>query len=165
MTKQIVSCYSALHCFKCAFLLHILRLLYPVLVILKGTFRLSVRIVVIFVHYFGWLICLRRYNSAFNIRSSLNLYDHAPLLSFQNKTVQIELPSSVKKDESKCEAANSLLKLNFGEGHSFSMNFTMSEDKYQADVITFSYNLSDSSVFPSALSNGDFHRSQWQPKE
>ncbi|KAG7224767.1 hypothetical protein INR49_013479 [Caranx melampygus] len=73
--------------------------------------------------------------------------------SKENKTVKIELPSNVRKDESKCEAANSLLKLNFGEGHSFSMNFTMSEKMYQADVITFSYNLNDSSLFPNALSN------------
>lgn len=73
--------------------------------------------------------------------------------SKENKTVKIELPSDVKKDGSKCEATSSLLKLNFGEGHSFSINFTMSGKMYQADVVTFSYNLNDSSQFPDALSN------------
>ncbi|XP_071313422.1 lysosome-associated membrane glycoprotein 2 isoform X2 [Trachinotus anak] len=71
----------------------------------------------------------------------------------ENKTAKIQLPSDVTKDGSKCDTTSSTLKLNFGEGHSFSMNFTTNEKMYQADSITFSYNLSDSSHFPQSLSN------------
>ncbi|XP_053284485.1 lysosome-associated membrane glycoprotein 2 isoform X4 [Pleuronectes platessa] len=68
-------------------------------------------------------------------------------------TAEIELPSAVTTDGSECGATSSTLKLNFGDGHSWSVNFTMDGNMYQADSITFSYNLSDAMVFPGSRSN------------
>ncbi|XP_061832650.1 lysosome-associated membrane glycoprotein 2 isoform X2 [Nerophis lumbriciformis] len=71
----------------------------------------------------------------------------------KSNSVQFELPTNVTLDGSKCEANSSTLKLNFGAGHSWSMNFTVKGNVYQADSITFSYNLNDSTVFPKSASN------------
>ncbi|XP_061747996.1 lysosome-associated membrane glycoprotein 2-like isoform X2 [Nerophis ophidion] len=71
----------------------------------------------------------------------------------KSNSVQFELPTNVTLDGSKCEANSSTLKLNFGAGHSWSMNFTVKGNMYQADSITFSYNLNDSTVFPMSASN------------
>ncbi|XP_034453777.1 lysosome-associated membrane glycoprotein 2 isoform X2 [Hippoglossus hippoglossus] len=68
-------------------------------------------------------------------------------------TVEFELPSEVTTNGSECGATSSTLKLNFGDGRSWSVNFTMDGNVYQADYITFSYNLSDTTVFPSSGSN------------
>ncbi|CAB1456225.1 unnamed protein product [Pleuronectes platessa] len=68
-------------------------------------------------------------------------------------TAEIELPSAVTTDGSECGATSSMLKLNFGDGHSLSVNFTLDGNMYQADSITFSYNLSDAMVFPGSGSN------------
>lgn len=53
-----------------------------------------------------------------------------------------------------------MLKLDFGEGHSWSMNFTVSGEAYQADVIAFSYNLGDKTTFPNSASNGNLYTPQ-----
>ncbi|XP_042348691.1 lysosome-associated membrane glycoprotein 2 isoform X2 [Plectropomus leopardus] len=66
---------------------------------------------------------------------------------------EFELPDKVTSDGSTCDTTSSNLKINFGEGHSWSMNFTMNGKVYQIDTITFSYNLSDATVFPKASSN------------
>ncbi|XP_040904870.1 lysosome-associated membrane glycoprotein 2 isoform X2 [Toxotes jaculatrix] len=71
----------------------------------------------------------------------------------KNITVSFELPKNVTTEGSQCDTKSSTLKLNFGEGHSLSMNFTMNGKVYQADSITFSYNLSDSVRFPNSLLN------------
>ncbi|XP_018549727.1 LOW QUALITY PROTEIN: lysosome-associated membrane glycoprotein 2 [Lates calcarifer] len=71
----------------------------------------------------------------------------------KNVTISFELPSNATTDGSKCDTKSSTLKLNFGDGHSWSVDFTLNGDVYQADSITFSYNLSDSRLFPNALSN------------
>ncbi|XP_074505487.1 lysosome-associated membrane glycoprotein 2 isoform X2 [Sebastes fasciatus] len=71
----------------------------------------------------------------------------------KSATVVFELPGEVTTSGSTCDAKSSTLKLNFGEGHSWSVNFTISGEKYQADTITFSYNLSDATVFPSSTLN------------
>ncbi|XP_008274116.1 lysosome-associated membrane glycoprotein 2 [Stegastes partitus] len=63
-----------------------------------------------------------------------------------------ELPANAASDESVCDTTSSLLKLDF-EGNSWSVNFTMNEKSYQASLITFSYNLSDSKLFPDSVSN------------
>ncbi|XP_062249095.1 lysosome-associated membrane glycoprotein 2 isoform X2 [Platichthys flesus] len=68
-------------------------------------------------------------------------------------TAEFELPSAVTTDGSECGATSSTLKLNFRDGHSLSLNFTMDGNMYQADSITFSYNLSDATVFPGSGSN------------
>ncbi|KAM7417363.1 hypothetical protein PAMA_017154 [Pampus argenteus] len=69
------------------------------------------------------------------------------------ETVEINLPENVTTDGSKCDATSSVLKLNFGEGHSWSVNFTANGNMYEADSITFSYNLRDSTYFPKSVSN------------
>ncbi|KAJ4945870.1 hypothetical protein JOQ06_023548 [Pogonophryne albipinna] len=67
-------------------------------------------------------------------------------------TAEFELPASVASDGSTCDNTSSTLKLNFGEGHSWSVNFTTEGKIYQVDTITFSYNLSDASIFPNSTS-------------
>ncbi|KAM7000859.1 lysosome-associated membrane glycoprotein 2 isoform 2-T2 [Tautogolabrus adspersus] len=70
----------------------------------------------------------------------------------KSSTVEFELPSKVTTNGSDCSLTSSLLKLNFG-GHTWSVNFTIDGEKYQADSITFSYDLSDKTVFPNAALN------------
>ncbi|XP_041846641.1 lysosome-associated membrane glycoprotein 2 isoform X1 [Melanotaenia boesemani] len=64
-----------------------------------------------------------------------------------------ELPANAASDDSKCDAKNSTLKLKFGEGHSWTVTFSLNEKNYQADLVTFIYNLSDSTFFPNSSSN------------
>ncbi|KAF6732397.1 Lysosome-associated membrane glycoprotein 2 [Oryzias melastigma] len=71
----------------------------------------------------------------------------------QFQTVTFSLPDDAISDESKCEETSSTLKLKFGDGHFWSVNFTLNENSYQADVITFSYNLNDLNTFPNSASN------------
>ncbi|XP_027133318.1 lysosome-associated membrane glycoprotein 2 isoform X1 [Larimichthys crocea] len=71
----------------------------------------------------------------------------------KNSTVEFQLPAEVKSNTSECGATSAMLKLDFGEGHSWSMNFTVSGEAYQADVIAFSYNLGDKTTFPNSASN------------
>uniref|UniRef100_A0A3Q3VUR7 Uncharacterized protein n=1 Tax=Mola mola TaxID=94237 RepID=A0A3Q3VUR7_MOLML len=68
-----------------------------------------------------------------------------------NKTANFELPANATTKGSLCEKS-SLLKLNFENGHSWSMNLTTDEKSYQANTITFSYNLNDTKLFPNASS-------------
>ncbi|XP_061541851.1 lysosome-associated membrane glycoprotein 2 isoform X2 [Phycodurus eques] len=70
----------------------------------------------------------------------------------KSELAEFELPAEVVSNGSKCDAASSTLQLNFGAGHSWSMNFSVSGNTYQADSITFSYNLSDATVFPKSAS-------------
>ncbi|XP_047441842.1 lysosome-associated membrane glycoprotein 2 isoform X2 [Mugil cephalus] len=72
-----------------------------------------------------------------------------------NKTTQtaaFELPANVSTAGSKCGDTNSTLKLNFGD-HFWMVVFSLNGSKYQADSITFSYNLSDATLFPHSVSN------------
>ncbi|XP_076594861.1 lysosome-associated membrane glycoprotein 2 isoform X2 [Chaetodon auriga] len=71
----------------------------------------------------------------------------------KSATAEFELPSEVTTVGSECDTTSSVLKLNFGEGHSWSINFTANGKMYQADYITFSYNLSDATRFPASVSN------------
>lgn len=77
-------------------------------------------------------------------------------LVFQTKTANFELPPTATTNGSLCEEI-SLLKLNFGNGHSWSMNFTNNNNSYQADTITFSYYLNDTTLFPNSSSTGNFY--------
>ncbi|XP_033994963.1 lysosome-associated membrane glycoprotein 2 isoform X1 [Trematomus bernacchii] len=70
----------------------------------------------------------------------------------KSSTAEFELPASVASDGSTCDDTSSTLKLNFGEGHSWSVNFTTEGKIYQVDTITFSYNLGDESIFPDSTS-------------
>lgn len=71
----------------------------------------------------------------------------------KSATTEFELPETVTSDGSKCDTTSSLLKINFGEGHSWSVNFTVNGKMYQIDTITFSYNLGDTKFFPKASTN------------
>lgn len=66
------------------------------------------------------------------------------------------LPENVTSSGSSCFDKNSTLKLNFGAGHSWTVNFTLTGKQYQADAIIFSYNLNDTTVFKNSTSNGNF---------
>ncbi|XP_036932063.1 lysosome-associated membrane glycoprotein 2 isoform X1 [Acanthopagrus latus] len=71
----------------------------------------------------------------------------------KSATAEFELPANVTTVGSECNDKSSLLKLNFGEGHSWSMNFTVTDKMYQVDSIAFTYNLSDTTLFPNSLNN------------
>ena len=75
--------------------------------------------------------------------------------SFQNATAAFSLPDAVLTDGSSCDNSSSTLQLSFGQGHSWVMTFSKGAQTYQADLITVNLNLSDSAVFPNAVSNGD----------
>lgn len=77
---------------------------------------------------------------------------------FQTLIAPFQLPENATSGGSQCDDKTSTLKLNFGVGHSWSMNFSKSGNSYLADQITFSYNLSDSNYFPGSSSNSNiFH--------
>lgn len=78
--------------------------------------------------------------------------------------VEFELPNNTTTTGSECDAKSSTLKLNFGGGHSWSVNFTTNGAMYQADSIIFSYNLSDATVFPKSALNGNLYTSQCKQK-
>ncbi|XP_051628677.1 lysosome-associated membrane glycoprotein 1 [Manacus candei] len=62
----------------------------------------------------------------------------------QNATVDSQ--SSCGKDN----ASHPVLVLDFGAGHSLSLNFSESADKYQVEELLFHYNLSDATLFPNS---------------
>ncbi|NXX89914.1 LAMP1 protein, partial [Centropus bengalensis] len=59
----------------------------------------------------------------------------------QNATVESQ--SSCGQDNS----SHPLLVLGFGAGHSLSLNFSESADKYEVEELVFHYNLSDATLF------------------
>ncbi|XP_014067226.1 lysosome-associated membrane glycoprotein 2 isoform X2 [Salmo salar] len=70
----------------------------------------------------------------------------------KNETVIFVLPENVTTEGSTCDNTTSTLKLSFGHGHSWTVEFTKKNKTYQVDTIVFSYNLNDSSVFPNSTS-------------
>ncbi|NXT98198.1 LAMP1 protein, partial [Buphagus erythrorhynchus] len=55
--------------------------------------------------------------------------------------------------QSSCGKGNGshpVLVLDFGAGHSLSLNFSESADKYQVEELVFHYNLSDATLFPNS---------------
>ncbi|KAM9377077.1 lysosome-associated membrane glycoprotein 2 isoform 2-T2 [Pholidichthys leucotaenia] len=71
----------------------------------------------------------------------------------KNATVSFELPDAVKTDGSKCGDESSELQLHFGNGHFLSVSFSKQKGTYQADLINFTYNLNDSSIFKDSVSH------------
>ncbi|XP_029918695.1 lysosome-associated membrane glycoprotein 2 isoform X2 [Myripristis murdjan] len=71
----------------------------------------------------------------------------------KSETAEFELPDSVTTEGSTCGNTSSTLKLHFGDGHSWIVEFSKKDKTYQADSVIFSYNLSDSTIFPNAASN------------
>uniref|UniRef100_A0A8B9PJC8 Lysosome-associated membrane glycoprotein 2 n=1 Tax=Apteryx owenii TaxID=8824 RepID=A0A8B9PJC8_APTOW len=72
------------------------------------------------------------------------------------KNATLSLSSNVTHDGSICgnDTQAALLAVQFGEGHSWSVNFTKTNETYQADFITFAYNTNDTAVFPDAKRKG-----------
>ncbi|XP_035600584.1 lysosome-associated membrane glycoprotein 2 isoform X2 [Oncorhynchus keta] len=70
----------------------------------------------------------------------------------KSETVILVLPENVTTEGSACDNTTSTLKLSFGDGHSWTVDFTKNNKTYQVDTIIFSYNLNDSSVFPNSTS-------------
>ncbi|KFQ57282.1 Lysosome-associated membrane glycoprotein 2, partial [Nestor notabilis] len=72
------------------------------------------------------------------------------------KNTTLNLSSNVTHDGSVCgnDTQAALLAVQFGEGHSWSVNFTKTNETYQGDFITFTYNTNDTTVFPDAKRKG-----------
>uniref|UniRef100_A0A3Q0S346 Lysosomal-associated membrane protein 2 n=1 Tax=Amphilophus citrinellus TaxID=61819 RepID=A0A3Q0S346_AMPCI len=68
------------------------------------------------------------------------------------QTAAFPLPDDAKSDESTCGETQSVLKLNFGAGNSWSITFSKTGESYQADTINFTYNLGDPVYFPNTKS-------------
>ncbi|XP_078403552.1 lysosome-associated membrane glycoprotein 2 isoform X2 [Cetorhinus maximus] len=77
--------------------------------------------------------------------------------TMENATFQ--LPNSLSSNGSTCGGNNSapLLKMGFGTGHSLSLNFSHSAGKFSGDVLTFTYNTSDTKLFPGATNKSVKH--------
>ncbi|XP_008947049.1 PREDICTED: lysosome-associated membrane glycoprotein 2 [Merops nubicus] len=72
------------------------------------------------------------------------------------KNTTLSLSSSVTHNGSVCgsDTQAALLAVQFGEGHSWSVNFTKTNETYRGDFITFTYNTGDAAVFPDAKRKG-----------
>ncbi|NXF01445.1 LAMP2 protein, partial [Smithornis capensis] len=72
------------------------------------------------------------------------------------KTTALNLSSSVTHNGSVCgnDTQAALLAVQFGEGHSWSINITKNNETYQGDFFTFTYNTNDTAVFPDAKRKG-----------
>ncbi|NXG07766.1 LAMP1 protein, partial [Sakesphorus luctuosus] len=72
----------------------------------------------------------------------------------QKEVVHFFLPQNASVDsQSSCGKDNishPVLILDFGAGHSLSLNFSESADKYQVEELVFRYNLSDATLFPNS---------------
>ncbi|XP_023846018.1 lysosome-associated membrane glycoprotein 2 isoform X4 [Salvelinus sp. IW2-2015] len=71
----------------------------------------------------------------------------------KSETVLFVLPENVTTEGSTCNNTTSTLKLGFGDGHSWVVEFTKDNKTYQVDSIVFTYNLNDSSIFTNSTSN------------
>uniref|UniRef100_A0A8K9XCP5 Lysosomal-associated membrane protein 2 n=1 Tax=Oncorhynchus mykiss TaxID=8022 RepID=A0A8K9XCP5_ONCMY len=71
----------------------------------------------------------------------------------KSETVLFVLPENVTTEGSICNNTTSTLKLGFGDGHSWAVEFTKDNKTYQVDSIVFTYNLNDSRVFTNSTSN------------
>ncbi|NXH87821.1 LAMP1 protein, partial [Edolisoma coerulescens] len=78
--------------------------------------------------------------------------------SGQKQFVHFFLPQNASVDsQSSCGRENTshpILILDFGAGHSLSLNFSESADKYQVEELVFHYNLSDATLFPNSTTGG-----------
>ncbi|XP_063279776.1 lysosome-associated membrane glycoprotein 2-like isoform X2 [Prinia subflava] len=71
-------------------------------------------------------------------------------------TTTLNLSSSVTHNGSVCgnDTQAALVAVQFGEGHSWSINITKTNETYQGDFITLTYNTNDTAVFPDAKRKG-----------
>ncbi|XP_005037544.2 PREDICTED: lysosome-associated membrane glycoprotein 1 [Ficedula albicollis] len=65
---------------------------------------------------------------------------------FLPQNASVASQSSCGKDNT----SHPVLVLDFGAGHSLSLNFSESADKYQVEELVFHYNLSDTTLFPNS---------------
>ncbi|XP_030084655.1 lysosome-associated membrane glycoprotein 2 isoform X1 [Serinus canaria] len=72
------------------------------------------------------------------------------------KTTTLNLSSSVTHNGSVCgnDTQAAVVAVQFGEGHSWSINITKTNETYQGDFITLTYNTNDTAVFPDAKRKG-----------
>ncbi|NXG55515.1 LAMP2 protein, partial [Hemiprocne comata] len=72
------------------------------------------------------------------------------------KNTTLDLSSNVTHNGSVCgnDTQAALLAVQFGGGHSWSVNFTKTNETYQGDFVTFTYNTNDTAVFPDAKRKG-----------
>ncbi|KAF4789019.1 Lysosome-associated membrane glycoprotein 2 [Turdus rufiventris] len=72
------------------------------------------------------------------------------------KNTTLNLPSNVTHNGSVCgnDTQPALVAVQFGEGHSWSINLTKTNETYQGDFITLTYNTNDTAVFPDAKRKG-----------
>ncbi|NXF88473.1 LAMP2 protein, partial [Eubucco bourcierii] len=72
------------------------------------------------------------------------------------KNTTLNLSSNVTHNGSVCgnDTQAALVAVQFGEGHSWSANFTKNNETYQGDFIIFTYNTNDTAVFPDAKRKG-----------
>ncbi|XP_068008218.1 lysosome-associated membrane glycoprotein 2 isoform X1 [Melanerpes formicivorus] len=72
------------------------------------------------------------------------------------KNTTLNLSPNVTHNGSVCgnDTQAALVAVQFGEGHSWSINFTKNNETYQGDSITFTYNTNDTAVFPDARRKG-----------
>ncbi|XP_075691880.1 lysosome-associated membrane glycoprotein 2 isoform X3 [Rhinoderma darwinii] len=73
-----------------------------------------------------------------------------------NASVTFGAPDEVTTNGSTCGSSEEtpLLVVNFGNNHSWSVNFTRNSTAYSIDVIVFTYNTNDSALFPDAKRKG-----------
>ncbi|XP_077141202.1 lysosome-associated membrane glycoprotein 2 isoform X1 [Ranitomeya variabilis] len=76
--------------------------------------------------------------------------------SGNNKSITFVAPDDVTTSGSTCGSseAAALLVVNFMNNHSWSVNFTRDSTVYSIDVIVFTYNTNDSTLFPDAKRKG-----------
>ncbi|NXR60666.1 LAMP1 protein, partial [Rhadina sibilatrix] len=76
----------------------------------------------------------------------------------KKELVHFFLPQNASVDsQSSCGKDNTshpVLVLDFGAGHSLSLNFSESADQYQVEELVFHYNLSDATLFPNSSTVG-----------
>uniref|UniRef100_A0A803JZR6 Lysosome-associated membrane glycoprotein 2 n=1 Tax=Xenopus tropicalis TaxID=8364 RepID=A0A803JZR6_XENTR len=72
------------------------------------------------------------------------------------KNVTFSVPSEVTTNGSSCGSNGKapILVINFGNGHSWSLNFTRNDSMYSGGALIFTYNTNDSTLFPDALKEG-----------
>lgn len=63
------------------------------------------------------------------------------------------------------ETQAAVVAVQFGEGHSWSINVTKNNETYQGDFITLTYNTNDTVVFPDAKRKGNIQCRIWLAKQ
>uniref|UniRef100_A0A8D0HA65 Lysosome-associated membrane glycoprotein 2 n=1 Tax=Sphenodon punctatus TaxID=8508 RepID=A0A8D0HA65_SPHPU len=76
--------------------------------------------------------------------------------SSEYKNITLELPSNVTHHGSTCGNGTHgpLLAIEFGVGHSWSVNFTNTSGSYQGSIVSFTYNTNDTALFHDAKRKG-----------